>query len=123
MGLAAIPCASRAEIYSVIASKPVSELWLNPGAYSYHFQKDKGLNNSNFGLGGECRYSTVGSVMLGAFENSDRLTSRYAVWHWQPIGIGPVRLGAMMGAIDGYPNMLDGGWFLAVSDTHGRHRV
>ena len=117
IGLALIPAISAAEtsgFISIAASKPVSELWLNPGFYSYHFQKDKGLNNNNFGLGGEYRYSTVSSVTLGIFDNSDRQTSRYIGWYWQPLELGPVRFGAVVGAIDGYPHMLDGGWFIAV---------
>lgn len=114
-----ISLASQAEIFSVIESKPVSELWLNAGAYSYHFQREKGFNNRNFGLGAEYSYSTVSSIMAGAFYNSDRYTSHYLVWHWQPIGVGPVRLGAFAGAIDGYPQMLDGGWFFAVIPTIG----
>jgi len=99
---------------SIAEPKPISELWLNPGFYSYHFQKDKGLNNSNFGLGGEYRYSTVSSVTLGIFDNSDRQTSHYVGWYWQPLESGPIRFGAVVGAIDGYPKMLDGGWFIAV---------
>lgn len=85
IGLALSPALSAAEtlgIFTVVESKPVSELWLNPGFYSYHFQRKKGFNDSNFGLGGEYRYSTIGSVTLGAFENSDRQT------HAMPAGIG-----------------------------------
>lgn len=116
IGLSLIPVISVAEtprIFEIIESKPVNELWLNPGFYSYHFQKNKGLNNRNFGLGGEYRYSTISSFTLGVFDNSDRRISHYAGWYWQPIGLGPVRVGAVFGAIDGYPNMLKGGWFLA----------
>lgn len=119
VALAAAVCTSNAQTFSIIDAKPVSELWLNPGAYSYHFQKNKGLNSQNFGLGGEYRYSTTSSWMLGVFENSDRYTSHYAVWHWQPLGLGPVRFGAVIGVIDGYPNMLHGGWFPALIPTLG----
>jgi hypothetical protein len=116
--LSAAACGAEASGFiSIAESKPVSELWLNPGFYSYHFQKDKGFNNSNFGLGGEYRYTTTGSVMLGIFDNSDRQTSRYLGWCWQPIESGPVRFGAVVGAIDGYPHMLNGGWFVAVIPT------
>ena len=114
-----IPLTSHAKIISVIESKPASELWLNAGAYSYHFQRDKGFNSRNFGLGAEYRFSTVSSIVVGAFHNSDWYTSHYIVWHWQPIGLGPVRLGAYAGAIDGYPHMLNGGWFFAVIPTIG----
>ena len=117
IGLASISFASNAEVFSIIEPKPISEFWLNPGLYSYHFQKDKGLNNSNFGLGGEYRYSTASSFMLGVIDNSDRQTSRYASWCWQPLGVGPARFGAVVGAMDGYPKMRNGGWFLAVIPT------
>jgi hypothetical protein len=120
IGLTLAPIVSAAEttgFISIAESKPISELWLNPGFYSYHFQKDKGLNNSNFGLGGEYRYSTVSSVTLGIFDNSDRQTSRYVGWYWQPLEFGPLRFGAVVGAVDGYPHMLDGGWFIAVIPT------
>ena len=119
-GLASIPAVSAAEtsgFISIAESKTISELWLNPGFYSYHFQKDKGLNNSNFGFGGEYRFSTVSSVTLGIFDNSDRQTSRYVGWYWQPLESGPVRFGAVVGAIDGYLHMLNGGWFIAVIPT------
>jgi len=115
--LAAISCPTNAEIFSLVESKPISELWINPGFYSYHFQKEKGLNNSDFGLGGEYRLSTVGSLTLGLFNNSDRKNSHYAGWYWQPVGLGPVRLGAVVGAMDGYPKMVNGGWFFAVIPT------
>jgi len=113
LGLFTVPFAASAETFSIIELKPVSELWLNPGLYSYHSQKNIGLNNSNFGLGGEYRYSTVSSITLGGFVNSVRQSSRYAGWYWQPLGLGPVRLGVVAGALDGYPKMRNGGWFLA----------
>jgi len=114
LGFMLIPGISAAEQSAFIESKAISELWLNPGFYSQHFQRDKGHNNRNFGVGGEYRYSTVSSVTLGIFDNSDRLTSHYAGWYWQPVRVGPIRLGAVVGVIDGYPKMLDGGWFAAV---------
>lgn len=97
----------------LVESKPISEFWLNPGFYSYHFEKNKQLNDSNFGLGGEYRYSTVNSVAAGVFRNSERHTTRYVSWVWQPLAFGPVRLGAAVAAIDGYPRVNKGGWFPA----------
>lgn len=117
IALACLPAAANAAIFSAIESQPVSELWLNPGFWSYHFQRDKGLNGNDFGLGAEYRYSTVSSVTLGFFDNSNRKTSHYAGWYWQPVALGPVRLGAVFGAIDGYPDMQNGGWFAAAIPT------
>ena len=34
----------------IIEVKPLDELWLNPGFYSYHFETDKNLDSDNWGL-------------------------------------------------------------------------
>jgi hypothetical protein len=99
--------------FELIDNQPVSELWLNPGFYSYHYQRDKGLNDSNPGFGAEYRFSTVASVTAGRFYNSDRAYSDYLGVYYQPVALGPVRIGAAFGGFNGYPKMRDGGWFLA----------
>ena len=99
--------------FSYIAPKPIQELWINPGFYSYHFNKDRNLNDNNLGLGAEYRYSTTSSIVAGGFHNSDWKTSYYAGWDWQPLEYGPVRLGAVIGAINGYPKAFHGSWFPA----------
>jgi hypothetical protein len=105
--------AEEGHFFNWIESKPLSEVWLNPGFYSYHYQRDKGLNDSNPGFGAEYRYSTVASLTAGRFYNSDRQYSNYAGVYYQPIAVGPLRLGAVFGGFNGYPKMRDGGWFLA----------
>ena len=109
----AISVADPSGLFSIIEPKPISELWLNPGFYSYHFKKDMGFNNNNFGLGGEYRYSTTHSIVAGSFHNSDWQTSHYVGWSWQPLALGPVRMGMVVGGIDGYPKAFNGGWFPA----------
>lgn len=112
--LAAIGGAAQAgDAFTMIENKPDSALWINPGFYSYHFQSDKDLDNTNPGLGLEYRFSTVASVTAGRFHNSDREMSNYAGVYYQPIAWGPLRLGAVVGGFNGYPKMRDGGWFLA----------
>ena len=110
---AALSVPALADTFSVIDNQPLSELWVNPGFYSYHFQRDKGFDDTNPGFGAEYRLSTVASVTAGRFHNSDRQMSNYAGVYYQPWAIGPVRLGAVIGGFDGYPKMRDGGWFLA----------
>lgn len=110
---AALSVPALADTFSVIENQPLSELWVNPGFYSYHFQRDKGFDDTNPGFGAEYRFSTVASVTAGRFHNSDRQMSSYAGIYYQPWAIGPVRLGAVIGGFDGYPKMRDGGWFLA----------
>jgi hypothetical protein len=101
------------DLITSIESKPLSELWLNPGMYSLHFDRNKNLNDGNRGFGAEYRYSTVSSVTAGRFYNSDRKYSNYVGVYYQPFAIGPVRIGAVVGGFDGYPRMHDGGWFPA----------
>lgn len=97
--------------FSVAESKPLGEFWLNPGFLTYHFQKNLNLNDINPGVGAEYRYSTTVSVTAGRFYNSDRHTSRYVGWYWQPAAIGRFRAGAVVGAFDGYPFVNNGAWF------------
>jgi hypothetical protein len=116
-GLSVVTSAARADTFEVIESQPLKQVWLNAGFYSYHFDRDKGLNDSNPGLGAEYRFSTVASATVGRFYNSDRQYSNYVGVYYQPFRIGPVRLGAVVGAFNGYPNMRDGGWFPAAIPT------
>jgi hypothetical protein len=106
-----------ADTFNTIESAPLNETWLNGGFYSYHFQRNKGLNDSNGGIGAEYRFSTVASVTAGRFYNSDRYYSNYIGAYYQPWSIGPVRIGAAIGAFDGYPKMRERGWFPAVIPT------
>ena len=113
--LASFPSISFAEnhgYFALVAGKPISELWLNPGFYSFHFQRDRGLNDNNIGFGVEYRYSTTNSIALGVYKNSDSMTSRYLGWYWQPLAIGTARAGAVIGLIDGY-HTWNGDWFVA----------
>jgi hypothetical protein len=92
-------------------AQPISEVWLNPGFYAYHFQKDRNLNNDAFGFGAEYRYSSEGAFEAGVFYNSYWHTSHYLAYCWRPVMAGPVRLGVIAGAVDGYPGTRNGGWF------------
>ena len=104
---------------AIAAAAPVAlaDVWVNPGFYSYHLQRDKGFNNVNTGLGFEAPLSNTYSVTAGFFHNSDRETSRYVGLYAMPVQIGAFKAGAAIGAFDGYPKMRDGGWFPAVIPT------
>lgn len=97
--------------FNIIETEELDEVWLNPGFYSYHFERDKGLDDNNIGLGAEYRFSTVNTITTGRFHNSDLRISNYAAWCWQPLELGSLRFGLLLGAIDGYPQANDGGWF------------
>jgi hypothetical protein len=97
----------------VITPSQKSEIWLNPGLYSYHFDQQQNFNSINYGFGAEYRFSTVASVTAGTFRNSNYRQSNYIGMYWQPIAIGPVKIGFVAGAFNGYVDTNDGGWFPA----------
>jgi hypothetical protein len=110
-------CAHADDLFTKIAADPKSELWIDSGFATYHFDRDKNLNGGNRGLGVEYRFSGTMAAAAGRFVNSDRYYSNYAGVVWQPYALGPVRLGAAIAAFDGYPKMRDRGWFPAVIPT------
>jgi len=98
----------------VIDPQSKSEFWINPGMYSYHFQKDQNLNNNNWGVGLEYRFNSIASATIGNFKNSDNGHSSYAGIYYQPIAIGWLKLGVVAGGFNGYQSTNNGGWFPAV---------
>ena len=78
------------------------EVWLNVGGFSRHFSRGNGYNENNLGLGAEYRTSPEVSYMAGAYYNSVRKTTSYAAVNWQPWQVGPFKLGATVGVMDGY---------------------
>jgi len=101
----------------IIDSKPLNEVWIDSGFESYHFNRNEGLNGNNYGLGADYRLSTTTALTAGRFYNSNRDYSDYAGIYYQPLQLGPFRLGAVAGGFNGYPNMKNGGWFLAAIPT------
>lgn len=117
LALISLPTASLAGNFgpfSIAESKPAHEVWLNPGFYSYHLQNNKKFNDNNHGFGFDYRYSSTHAFTAGRFLNSLGDRSHYAGMYWHPVAMGPIRLGAVIGGIDGYRKISDGGWFLAV---------
>ena len=110
-------CAQADDLFTKIAADPKSELWIDSGFATYHFDRDKNLNGGNRGVGVEYRFSGTMAAAAGRFVNSDRYYSNYAGVLWQPYALGTVRLGAAIAAFDGYPKMRDRGWFPAVIPT------
>lgn len=98
----------------VVEPEDRNELWLNAGMYSYHYDKSQNLNNNNIGAGVEYRFSSVASITVGGFKNSDSTHSNYAGIYWLPIAVGPVNIGIVGGSFNGYSSTNNGGWFPAV---------
>jgi hypothetical protein len=84
------------------------QVWINPGLYSYHFDRSKNFRENNIGVGVQWLFAI----------NSDRARSRYVAYQWQPLHWQPapgldVNAGVVVGAFDGYPFYRNGGWFIA----------
>ena len=110
IGGAAVQAAATAAEFS-------PQVWLNPGIYSYHFNRDSGYRDNNIGIGTEVLLTDDHALMAGSFINSDRQRSRYGLYEWRPLHwqISGVKLsaGIAVGAFDGYPKYQNGGWFAA----------
>lgn len=100
-------------LVQIIEPETKSQFWINAGMASYHFQQDKNFNNGNWGASLEYRFNTVASLTAGSFYNSDRDYSNYAGVYYQPIAIGPIKIGVVFGGFNGYPTTNNGGWFAA----------
>ncbi len=110
----ALPAHADDSWFSTIEATPKSELWIDTGFATAHFDTGKDLNGRNPGIGFEYRFNGATAATVGRFYNSDRMHSKYAGVIWQPYAIGPVRLGVVAAAFDGYPKMRNGGWFPAL---------
>ena len=88
--------------------------WVNAGFYTYHFEKDKQLENTNLGLGVEVPIDATYSLTAGRFHNSDNAKSNYVGMYVMPYRVGYAKIGAVVGAFNGYPNAYEGGWFPAL---------
>lgn len=89
-------------------------LWVNPGLFSYHFDRNAGFRGLNWGLGIQSDLSGDMSVVAGTFINSDYARSNYAGMVWQPLSWQSAKIGLVAGILNGYPLMRNGGVFPAI---------
>lgn len=59
-------------------------------------------NEKNWGLGVRYEFTPEWSAQVGFYKNSYSRRSEYALAQWQPLAVGPVRLGAFAGYLSGY---------------------
>jgi hypothetical protein len=93
------------------------QVWVNPGLFSYHFDRDKDYREKNWGVGAEYVFRPNHAAMIGTVINSENHRSRYLGYqwrplHWQPYGVD-VHAGVALSVVDGYPTMNNKGWFIA----------
>lgn len=60
-------------------------VWLNPGIYSRHFNRDTDYRENNIGLGAEILLTDDHALMAASFLNSDRQRSQYGLYEWRPL--------------------------------------
>jgi hypothetical protein len=107
-----------------LAQVDISQVWINPGFYSLHFDRNKGLEDANPGIGIEWPIDKTFSATAGRFRNSDRDYSNYIGLYVMPFEFHGVKLGAVVGGFDGYQMTNNGGWFPALIPTaaiEGKH--
>lgn len=110
--LTTLAVVAASSLQSCKAAENESSLWVNTGGFSKHFD-DNGRNETNLGLGVEYRLRDDVSVMTGFHTNSLNLRTRYAAVNYQPFEIGPFKIGASIGVMDGYPLKNEGKMFFA----------
>ena len=95
----------------------VPQVWINPGLYSRHFNRDTNFRENNVGFGVEALFTSDHGAMAGSFINSDRGRTHFAAYEWRPLHTtvagAALSAGVIAGAFDGYPRYHDGGWFPA----------
>lgn len=113
LGLPLLASAAPDEAAPPAPATPAAQIWINVGGFSRHFDRSKHHNERNFGFGIEWRTSPELSYMAGVYDNSMGKHSQYLAANWQPWSLGPVKLGAAVGLMNGYPAMKRGGTFFA----------
>ncbi|WP_133478819.1 hypothetical protein [Cognatilysobacter segetis] len=87
------------------------EWWADVNVASHHFgSADEFLgpgehfNQSNYGAGLEWEWRPRHGASIGYYRNSVYEDSWYALYHYTPLALGRhVRVGAMVGLVNGYP--------------------
>jgi hypothetical protein len=93
----------------------LDKVWFSPaGLQSYHTDRSANYNEQNTGLGAEYDISPHWKLAGGQFDNSVNHQSQYggAALLGRPLNsMNELRAGALMGLINGYPEMKKGGLF------------
>lgn len=93
--------------------KTENKWWLTATVRSYHFERGKDYNESNYGLGFEHDVLKNTRIIGGFYENSYKHTSNYFGVGWMPVHITPnLHFGVALGIVDGYKQHPFGGFVM-----------
>lgn len=85
-----------------------AEIWGSTTLGSVHTKREQNLQEQNFGFGLEYHAHRDIMYMAGSYNNSHDKRSAYAFTAWTPIDHGLIRLGLMVGFVNGYPKLNNG---------------
>ena len=85
-------------------AKALSQTYMVATITSFHFDRSKHYNESNFGIGIERRLNEKWSVSTGYFRNSFDRHTNYVFAGYTPLQVSDWRVGAVIGGVTGYEN-------------------
>lgn len=95
---------------------------ITAGGASYHFERDLGHNESNYGLGYEKDWDDDSSWSVGVYKNSIRRATFYALANWYPLDLGAgFRTGLTGGLMTGYHHAAVIGTLTPTLEWRGEH--
>ena len=116
LSLFALPSAAQDRAAPFVKERK-TDVWINAGLLSYHFDRNKNYREFNYGIGAEAIFTPDHGMMVGMVQNSESNTTKYVGYiyrpfHWKPAGLD-VSAGVAVSLLDGYPSKNSGGWFIA----------
>ncbi|MDP5241416.1 hypothetical protein Q9Q94_17925 [Uliginosibacterium sp. 31-16] len=95
---------------------------VNIGGGSYHFERDLGHNEFNYGIGYEKDWREDVSWTVGVYKNSIRRASFYALANWYALDLGAgFRAGLTGGLMTGYHQSPVIGTLMPTLEWRGEH--
>lgn len=90
-------------LFKATALADETKVWVSPGAVSYHFDRSKGYNEFNYGLGVDYAVTDSIGAGVGVYKNSQGKKSFYLLAGYKPLTLwGVVRVGVLAGIVNGY---------------------
>jgi len=88
-------------------SKATAEPWIVATINSYHFDREKGYEENNWGVGVEENVTDTIKAHVGVYRNSFARHSAYVLGSYSPIKYGRWSVGLAIGPATGYIHSVD----------------